>query len=118
MTGRKEIGEAGKATRFKSGSKAVEAGRNGGIASGEAKRTKKVMLEALLKALEKKLPDGRTRKQSIIDALLDQCADGNVAAINTVLDRVDGKTAPVIADDEEAVTIATVLIAARRRATQ
>lgn len=118
MTEVKSPAERGKATQFRSGTEAARSGRKGGVESGKARRTKKIMLDVLLKALEKKMPDGRSRKESIIDALIEQCEDGNVSAINTVLDRVDGKTAPVIADDEEAVTIATVLIAARRRATQ
>ena len=35
----------GKATRFKSGEKAAESGRKGGIASGKAKRKKKALAE-------------------------------------------------------------------------
>ena len=46
----------GEATRFKSGEEAVKNGRKGGIASGEAKRTKKSFrehMEILLERLEK-----------------------------------------------------------------
>lgn len=41
------IAESGKATRFKSGSKAVAAGRKGGKASGVTKAKQKTMREAM-----------------------------------------------------------------------
>lgn len=44
--------EKGKATRFKSGEQAVKSGRKGGIASGEAKRKKKLLKECFDALLE------------------------------------------------------------------
>ena len=49
----------GKATQFKSGEQAVENGRKGGKASGEAKRRKKEMKERLEILLSMPIKDGK-----------------------------------------------------------
>lgn len=54
----------GEQTRFTSGKKAVEAGRKGGIASGQAKRAKKTMQEFAKALLDSTttLKDGTTKE--------------------------------------------------------
>ena len=47
-----DIVKKGKATQFKSGNKAAESGRKGGIASGKAKRKKKALKEQMQMLLE------------------------------------------------------------------
>ena len=47
----------GTATQFKSGAKAAESGRKGGIASGEAKRKKKTMAQMAAMMMESPLTD-------------------------------------------------------------
>lgn len=61
--------EKGKATRFKSGVKAANSGRKGGIASGEAKRRKKLLKECLDELLEKDYVDKKGNKASGAEAL-------------------------------------------------
>lgn len=54
---KEELLEISKNTRFKSGKKAIESGRKGGIASGEAKRHKKELREIIELLFEKEMID-------------------------------------------------------------
>lgn len=84
----------GKATQFKSGKKAAESGRKGGIASGKAKRKKKALAEmarafADLKVnAEKKKqledfgvsPEDMTHQMALVAAMFEEGESGNVRA--------------------------------------
>lgn len=81
----------GLATQFKSGDEAVENGRKGGIASGEAKRRRKTLKEELLLMLE-----DETIQQSITAALIREATEGNSAgsvrgAFETIRDTIGEK---------------------------
>lgn len=83
--------EKGVATQFKSGEEAVENGRKGGIASGEAKRRRKTLKEELLLMLE-----DETIQQSIAAALIREATEGNNAgsvrgAFETIRDTIGEK---------------------------
>ena len=52
----------GEATRFKSGEKAAEAGRKGGIASGESKRLQKDIQKAFRAIFEAEIPSGKAKE--------------------------------------------------------
>lgn len=73
------------ATQFKSGQKAVENGRKGGIASGEAKRKKKSMKEMLELCLEMKNKDGQTYRELATIGLLKGAMKGNAYNYETIL---------------------------------
>lgn len=75
-------------------SEAREQGRKGGIASGQARREKKLMRERLEIALE--LPhfdlDGNktTKGEAVVARLIDEAISGNVAAAKTIIQTIDG----------------------------
>ena len=69
-----------------------EIGRKGGIASGEARRRKKTLKEALIMALE--LEKGNKTVQEIgVEALLQKFMSGDIQAFTTVRDTI-GEKAP------------------------
>lgn len=84
----------GKATQFKSGQKAAESGRKGGIASGEAKRKKKALAEMArafadlsVKAEKKKQleeygvdSEDMTHQMALVAAMFEEGESGNVRA--------------------------------------
>lgn len=84
----------GKATQFKSGQKAAESGRKGGIASGKAKRKKKALAEMArafadlsVNAEKKKQlkdygvsPEDMTHQMALIAAMFEEGESGNVRA--------------------------------------
>lgn len=97
--------EKGIATQFKSGEEAVENGRKGGIASGEAKRRRKTLKEELLLMLE----DPEVQ-QSVAAALIHEATEGNNAgsvarAFETIRDTIGEKPVDkvMIADVDPAV---------------
>ena len=74
--------EKGKATRFKSGEEAAKAGRNGGIASGEAKRERANLKKMLQVALESddfrdKLGNKMTGAELMVKVAFKEMAKGN-----------------------------------------
>lgn len=90
----------GKNTQFKSGAEAAENGRKGGIASGKAKRQKKLfkqLMNSYLESEESNLdnwnelsiagfePEEITNKAVIIKRLVDQAKTGDVQAVKLVL---------------------------------
>jgi hypothetical protein len=83
------ITEISKSTQFKSGAKAVESGRKGGIASGAAKREKKdmayfarVMLDEIIH--DKKGVEIPTRYAMLKSVLKRVLKDGDVNAFKTI----------------------------------
>lgn len=85
-------------TQFKSGREAAEAGRKGGIASGEAKRARKSLrneLDALLN-MPAKDKDGNdsadlTVQGAIAVALVKQALKGNTKAFEIIRDTIGEK---------------------------
>ena len=59
----------GKATQFKSGEKAVEAGRKGGIASGKAKREKKLLKDCFDELLSREWENKNGQKSTGAEAI-------------------------------------------------
>ena len=87
--------EKGKATRFKSGEKAVESGRKGGKASGEAKRKKKLLkdcFDALLE-MEFKNKDGKiaTGSETLAMTVFQKAQRGDLKAFELVRDTAGQK---------------------------
>lgn len=89
-------------------------GRNGGIASGEARREKKILTEIILRKLAERSESGQTRGEDIIDAMLAQATKGNVKAFTALSDRAEGKPIQQV-QVEGNVAVAQALLAARKR---
>lgn len=70
---------------------AKERGKKGGIASGEARRKKKTIRETLEMMLSGKLPDGATRQDAIVVALLEKALSGDVRAFEAIRDSIGEK---------------------------
>ena len=84
----------GKGTQFQSGNKAAMAGRNGGIASGEAKRAKKdlqyfakMMLDEII--TDKKGNEMPTRYAMLKSVLKKVLKDGDVKAYKAIAETAD-----------------------------
>ena len=60
--------------------------QKGGIASGKARRRKKLLKELLEIELEKQTEDGDKKEVSITKALIEQANKGNVKAYQTIRD--------------------------------
>ena len=81
----RQAGRNGVATRFQSGKQAANAGRAGGIASGESKRKWATLREAF----KDKMTDGdRVR---IFNAMLEKAAAGDVRAAEFIRDTMGEK---------------------------
>lgn len=70
---------------------ARERGKKGGIASGEARRKKKTIRETLEMMLSGKMPDGATRQDAIVVALLEKALSGDVRAFEAIRDSIGEK---------------------------
>lgn len=70
---------------------AREKGKKGGIASGEARRKKKTIRETLEMMLSGKMPDGATRQDAIVVALLEKALSGDVRAFEAIRDSIGEK---------------------------
>lgn len=85
----------GKATRFKSGEKAEKSGRKGGIASGQAKRKKKLLKECIDELLEKEWENRNGEKmagsEAISVALFKKALAGDMKAFEIVRDTAGQK---------------------------
>lgn len=104
-----------KATQFQSGAIAVEMGRKGGFASGEAKREKKIITEIVLRKLAEKLEGSDcTAGEAVVDSIIAQAMAGDVKAFVALADRAEGKPTQQInvAGD---VSVSSALLAARGR---
>lgn len=101
------------ATEFQSGEQAVKNGQKGGIASGEARRNKKLLRECLEMLLEKEISDKNGNKMTGAEAMaakvFQQALQGNLKAFEIVRDtagqkpveKVQMKTDINIAESEE-----------------
>ena len=68
-----------------------EIARMGGIASGEARRKKKTIRETLEMMLSGKMPDGATRQDAIVVALMEKALSGDVRAFEAIRDSIGEK---------------------------
>ena len=68
-----------------------EIAKKGGIASGEARRRKKTIRETLEMMLSGKMPDGVTRQDAIVVALLEKALSGDVRAFEAIRDSIGEK---------------------------
>lgn len=68
-----------------------EIARIGGIASGEARRKKKTIRETLEMMLSGKMPDGATRQDAIVVALMEKALSGDVRAFEAIRDSIGEK---------------------------
>ena len=75
----------------RSENEAREKGKKGGIASGEARRKKKTIRETLEMMLSGKMPDGATRQDAIVVALLEIALSGDVRAFEAIRDSIGEK---------------------------
>ena len=66
--------------RFRTNAEATDAGRKGGIASGESKRRVKSLKEALKILLEMQHKDGRTGYENVAIGLYNKALKGDVQA--------------------------------------
>ena len=80
-------------TQFKAGAKQTEIARRGGIASGIAKREKKLFKEEIEKKLGQSL-------ESMVDAMIAEAENGNVKAFEVLRDTA-GQHPDKIKDDAE-----------------
>lgn len=88
----------GKSTQFRSGEKAAESGRKGGIASGVSKRARKTLraeLESLLSmpTVDKETGEKKdsTVQEAITVALIKQALHGNTKAYEIIRDTIGEK---------------------------
>lgn len=72
-------------------SEAREKGRAGGIASGEARRKKRDLMECLIAILDGKDSEGLTGAEKLATTLFKSALDGNIRAISLLHDIVYGK---------------------------
>lgn len=114
--GSRKKGETiGEATRFKSGAIAAEMGRKGGLASGAAKREKKIITEIVLRKLAEKLEGSeQTAGEGIVASIIAQAMAGDVKAFVALADRAEGKPVQQISVEGD-VSVSSALIAARSR---
>lgn len=76
---------------IRSAREAREKGQKGGIASGEARRKKKTIRETLEMMLSGQMPDGSTRRDAIVVALMEKALSGDVRAFEAIRDSVGEK---------------------------
>ena len=94
----RQAGRNGVATRFHSGNKAANAGRAGGVASGESKRK----WATLRDAFKDKMTDGdRVR---IFSAMLEKASAGDVRAAEFIRDTMGEK--PTVSIEQQVSEIA------------
>ena len=94
---------------------ASELGRRGGIASGIARREKRLLSDYLREGLERESPNGIPKGVRIIEALIDKAyLDGDVRAMALIFDRTEGKALQQV-QVEEKTSLAQALLDARKR---
>lgn len=74
------------ATRFKAGAKQVEIARQGGIASGKAKREKATMLSTLRTLLDEESTSGKTYRELATLGLIKGAMSGNAINFKTIVE--------------------------------
>lgn len=92
------------ATQFKSGIKAVECGRKGGVASGVSKRKKATMLSVLEKTLDEKNANGLTYRELATLGLIKGAVNGSSKNYELILNMMQQKEKK----DEEIQVIVTL----------
>ena len=68
-----------------------EIAKKGGIASGESRRQKRTLRKSLELALQTKNPDGITRQDEIVIALIDKAVKGDIRAFEVIRDSIGEK---------------------------
>ena len=68
-----------------------EIAKKGGIASGKSRRKKKTIRETLEMMLSGKMPDGATRQDAIVVALMEKALSGDVRAFEAIRDSIGEK---------------------------
>ena len=93
-----------------------EIARMGGIASGEARRKKKTIRETLEMMLSGKMPDGATRQDAIVVALMEKALSGDVRAFEAIRDSIGEKPVNAISgvDGEPLVPRSIIVIFPQR----
>lgn len=91
------------ATQFQTGSEQVEIARKGGIASGKARREKRLFREAIESRLGAELQD-------IVDAMILQAKDGNVQATTFLRDTIGEKPTDKLEADIDSNVVINVEI--------
>lgn len=86
--------EKGAATRFKSGEEAVNAGRKGGIASGESKRRTKTFREAMLALLDG--VSGNEEQRKALEAFGLEPTYRNIISLANVVKAAGGDTTATV----------------------
>ena len=71
----------------------VKSARKAGKASGEARRNRKTMKEALLAILDTPGEDGMTLRESIVAAIVKRAKTGDITAFTTIRDTIGEKPA-------------------------
>ena len=93
-------------------------GTNGGIKSGEARREKKLLSDLLLRKLAMKLNGTDiTYGQAVVDSWIESAVDGDIKAITSLADRVEGKPVQQV-QVQGNVDVAQALLSARKQVTQ
>lgn len=97
--------------RFHTGEEATDAGRKGGIASGESKRKVKSLKEALKILLEMQHKDGRTGYENVAVGLYNKALKGDVQASKFLAEMVDQyKQRLELGNDGKAFEIKTIKV--------
>lgn len=92
MPSREELIERGKKTQFKSGRQAAKSGKAGGVASGVAKREKRLMREILDELLSRNAGNSEmTCKEAIMLRTVKQAIDGDAKAREFIRDTIGEK---------------------------
>ena len=96
-----------------------EIAKKGGIASGEARRRKKTIRETLEMMLSGQMPDGATRRDAIVTALLEKALSGDVRAFEAIRDSIGEKPTDKMAISNPDGSLNTpqriILVAGERR---
>lgn len=97
--------------RFRTNEQATEAGRKGGIASGESKRKVKSMKEAIRILLEMTHKDGRTGYENVAVGLYNKALRGDVQASKFLAEMVaEYKQRIELGNDGKAFELKTIKV--------
>ena len=97
---------------------AKERGQKGGIASGESRRKKKTIRETLEMMLSGKMPDGTTRQDAMVVALLEKALSGDVRAFEAIRDSIGEKPTDkthITGSDDVVMPTRIILVPGERR---
>lgn len=102
--------------KFQSREEARQAGMVGGLLSGVARREKRLITDALIKVLSSKGVHG-TRSDNIVHAWVEAAEGGDIKAITSITDRIEGKPVQQV-QVQGNVDVAQALLSARKQVTQ